>query len=79
MFESKSLDRLPIADAIEEEIDVMRKQMVDDHQERLNRKECQPQNSGVYVNLVNNLERSADHMVYIAYSVKEALEQSKKK
>lgn len=79
VFESKSLDRLPIADAIEEEIDAMRKQMVDDHQERLNRKECQPQNSGVYVNLVNNLERSADHMVYIAYSVKEALEQSKKK
>ena len=75
IFMSKDVNKLPEADVIEEEIDLMRKQMIDDHMDRLNKKECSPQNSGVYVNLVNNLERAADHMIYIAYSVKEAKEQ----
>lgn len=75
VFMTKNLNKIPEADAIEEEIDTMRKQMIEDHMERLKRKECSPQNSGVYVNLVNNMERAADHMIYIAYSVKEAKEQ----
>ena len=74
---SKNIYKLPEADAIEDTIDLMRKQMIDDHMDRLNKKECSPQNSGVYVNLVNNLERAADHMIYIAYSVKEAKDQIK--
>ena len=49
--------------------------MIEDHMDRLKKGECSPQNSGVYVNLVNNIERAADHMIYIAYSVKEAREQ----
>ena len=77
IFMSKNIYKLPEADAIEDTIDLMRKQMIDDHMDRLNKKECSPQNSGVYVNLVNNLERAADHMIYIAYSVKEAKDQIK--
>ena len=77
VFLTKNLNKLPEADVIEEEIDVMRKQLIDDHLDRLNRNECKPQNNAVYVNLVNNLERAADHMIYIAYSVKEAKEQAK--
>ena len=75
---TKNLDKLSEADVIEDEIDVMRKEMIQDHMDRLKRNECSPQNSGVYVNLVNNMERAADHMIYIAYSVKEAHEQFKK-
>ena len=78
VFMTKNLNKIPEADAIEEEIDTMRKQMIEDHMDRLKRKECSPQNSGVYVNLVNNMERAADHMIYIAYSVKEAKEQFQK-
>lgn len=77
IFMTKNLDKMHLADAIEEEIDQMRKDLIDDHFDRLNRGECKPQNSGVFVNLVNNLERAADHMIYIAYSVKEAFEQAK--
>ena len=77
IFTTKSLVKLGEADAIESEIDEMRKHMIDDHMERLNKGECNPGNSGVFVNLVNNLERAADHMIYIAYSVKEAKEQYK--
>ena len=75
VFLTKNLNKLPEADAIEAEIDIMRKEMIQDHMDRLKRNECSPQNSGVYVNLVNNMERAADHMIYIAYSVKEAQEQ----
>ena len=78
IFMSKNVDTLPLANEIEETIDNLRKQMVDDHFDRLNRGECSPNSSGVFVNLVNNLERAADHMIYIAYSVKEAHEQFKK-
>ena len=78
VFMTKNLDKLSEADVIEDEIDVMRKEMIQDHMDRLKRNECSPQNSGVYVNLVNNMERAADHMIYIAYSVKEAHEQFKK-
>ncbi len=78
VFMTKNLNKLSEADAIEEEIDVMRKEMIQDHMDRLKRNECNPQNSGVYVNLVNNMERAADHMIYIAYSVKEAHDQFKK-
>ena len=79
IFMTKNLDKMHLADAIEEEIDQMRKDLIDDHFDRLNRGECKPQNSGVFVNLVNNLERAADHMIYIAYSVKEAFDQAKNK
>lgn len=78
VFMTKNLNKLSEADVIEDEIDVMRKEMIQDHMDRLKRNECSPQNSGVYVNLVNNMERAADHMIYIAYSVKEAHEQFKK-
>ena len=79
VFLTKNLNKLSLADAVEEEVDQMRKNLIDDHFDRLNRGECKPQNSGVFVNLVNNLERAADHMIYIAYSVKEASEQAKNK
>ena len=79
IFLTKNLDKMYLADSIEEEVDQMRKDLIDDHFERLNRGECKAQNSGVFVNLVNNLERAADHMIYIAYSVKEAKEQAKNK
>ena len=75
VFMTKNLNKLPEADVIEDEIDLMRKHMIEDHMDRLKKGECSPQNSGVYVNLVNNIERAADHMIYIAYSVKEAREQ----
>ena len=76
VFLTKNLNKLIDADEIEDEVDQMRKALIDDHFDRLNRNECKPQNSGIYVNLVNNLERAADHMIYIAYSVKDAKEQA---
>lgn len=76
VFNTKDLNKLSVVDEIEDNVDKMRKELIDDHFDRLNRGECKPQNSAVFVNLINNLERAADHMTYIAHSVEEAYYQS---
>ena len=59
----------PEIDKIEESIDAMRADLVNGHLERLKAGTCQPQSSGVFINLVNNLERAADHLTYISDSI----------
>ncbi|MBR7177121.1 MAG: hypothetical protein IKD26_02790, partial [Clostridia bacterium] len=53
----------------EEEIDQIRKQLVNQHIERLNQGECNPASNGVFINLVGNIERMADHITFIAESI----------
>ena len=54
---------------IENEIDSRRKRLIKEHVQRLGSGECRPESSGVFVNLVCNLERVGDHLNYIAHSV----------
>ena len=68
-FLSKDPAKLAEVDALEDEIDKDRRACVDRHIKRLNEGKCQPQNSGVFINLVGNLERAADHITYIAHSI----------
>ena len=56
-------------DEIEDEIDNYRRTLVNKHIKRLNEGKCQPQNSSVFIHLVGNLERAADHLTYIAHSI----------
>ncbi len=63
------LDTLPTVESLEEEVDTMRKKLIKDHLDRLNKGECRAESSGVFINLVSNLERSADHIDYVAHSV----------
>ena len=70
-FVYKDRSRLADVDAQEDEIDRDRKRLVSTHIERLNEGKCQPQNSSVFINLVGNLERAADHITYIAHSIEE--------
>lgn len=68
-FMSRKTDLMNEINTIEEGIDNMRSTLVNDHLARLKAGKCQPQSSGVFINLVNNLERAADHLTYIAESV----------
>lgn len=65
----KDFSKLEEVDAQEDLIDKDRRQLVDTHIERLNEGKCQPQNSSVFINLVGNLERAADHITFIAHSI----------
>ena len=56
------------ADALEDSIDTMRREMVSEHIARLGRGECKPENNSIYINLVSNLERIGDHINFIGHS-----------
>lgn len=43
--------------------------LIDAHIERLNKGICKAESSGIFINLVSNLERLGDHLTYIAHSV----------
>ncbi len=69
VFLTKDRDKLKELDAVEDGIDADRKLLVEAHINRLNEGKCDPANSSVFINLVGNLERAADHITYIAHSV----------
>ena len=69
LFETQNKDVMIKIDAIENEIDEMRSKMIKQHIDRLEKNECSPASSGVFINLVSNLERAGDHLVYIAHTI----------
>lgn len=52
--------------SLEEDIDNMRSDLINGHIKRLEEGKCKPQSSGVFINLISNLERAGDHLEYIA-------------
>ena len=68
VFDKKDLAALKAVDAVEDEIDSDRRTIIDDHIKRLNDGKCKPASSGVFINLVGNLERAADHLTYVAHA-----------
>ncbi len=67
-FARQSKDSLKKADEIEGTIDEYRKTLIADHIKRLNDGKCKPESSSVFISLVGNLERAADHLTYIAHA-----------
>ena len=62
---------LPRIDRVEDQVDGLRKRLIDSHIQRLNQGACKAESSGVFINLVSNLERLGDHLTYIAHTVEE--------
>jgi len=69
IISSGKIDVIKTVEEIEEEVDGLRKLLVKEHLDRLNKGECRAESSGVFINLVSNLERAADHIDYVAHSV----------
>ena len=57
---------LAAAEKLEDVVDGFKKSLLEGHMRRLNEGVCLPESSGVFINLVNNLERAGDHMIFIA-------------
>ena len=51
---------------LEDEIDHLRITLINGHIKRLEEGKCKPQSSGIFINLISNLERAGDHLDYIA-------------
>lgn len=67
----KDAGLLDEVDRVENDIDTLRKRLIESHIERLNQGACSAASSGVFINLVSNLERLGDHLTYIAHSTVE--------
>ncbi len=68
VLEAKDPALLPKVNDAEDQIDASRKRLIEDHIRRLERGECKPDCSGVFINLVSNLERLGDHLTFVAYT-----------
>jgi phosphate:Na+ symporter len=66
---NKKFDIITDVDSLEEEMDALRSKLINEHIDRLEKGECSPVSSGIYINLVSNLERAGDHLHYIAHNV----------
>lgn len=62
-------DKLAHVDEVEDMIDGDRKRLVNAHIERLNKGQCKAESSGIFINLISNIERIGDHITYIAHSI----------
>ena len=69
LFENNNKEVIVAVDKLEDEIDDMRSSMIKQHIDRLERNECSPASSFVFISLVSNLERAGDHLAYIAHTL----------
>lgn len=69
IFDRKERDRLGELSALEEETDVMKKSLIASHFERMSEGNCSVDVSPYYSSVVTGLERVADHLVNIGYSI----------
>jgi phosphate:Na+ symporter len=69
-YTEEDTEALDQANAIEEEIDDLTKQMEDNHIERLAQGICTPDVGAQYLSLTSNAERVADHLINVAKTIR---------
>ncbi len=69
-FENMNKERLPELTALEEGVDVRKQELIANHFERLAEGNCNVDVSPYYSSVVLGLERVADHLVNVGYSIK---------
>ena len=68
-FDSLDANHLPKLDSLENEVDIMKKELISKHFSRLSEGKCQIDVSPYYSSTILGLERVADHIVNIGYSI----------
>ncbi|MBR5192058.1 MAG: Na/Pi cotransporter family protein [Clostridia bacterium] len=69
-FESRSLEKLADVDKYEDEIDNVSKELENKHIERLKEGLCTAEIGSVYLQTISHLERIADHITNVAFSIR---------
>ena len=68
-FENLNRERLPELTVFENKVDDMKKRLTDNHFGRLSSNSCKVTHSPYYTSTVMGLERVADHLVNVGYSI----------
>ena len=66
IFANDSFDLIPQAEAVENRVDDMEKELVSNHIARLMTHDCDPKGGVVFTDMVSDLERCSDHAINIA-------------
>ncbi|HEY8389654.1 MAG TPA: Na/Pi cotransporter family protein [Clostridia bacterium] len=74
VFDKRDVNMIKEVNRREEEIDNMKKQFSNNHIKRLHSGICSVESGEVFYDLTMNLERIADHLTNIAYSIRERSE-----
>ena len=74
MFAEGKIEHMTAISVLEEEIDVMERNLQQAHIDRLTKNECTPDAGMLYSDVVSGLERVADHAVNIAFAINESEE-----
>ena len=79
IVENQSTDKGEIArvEELEEQVDALSESLADAHVERVKEKLCTPRNGMLYLDMLNNLERIADHADNLATGVDDGLRAGK--
>ena len=68
-FESLNREQLPMLTSLEESVDVKKKELIAKHFARLSEGNCNVEVSPYYSSVIVGLERVADHLVNVGYSI----------
>lgn len=66
IFANDSFDLIPQAEAVENRVDNMEKELVSNHIARLMTHDCDPKGGVVFTDMASDLERCSDHAINIA-------------
>jgi len=69
IFHDQSIDNLKKLHELEDQTDDLKNKLSTAHYERIQKKMCKMENSPFYTTLVSELERVADHLVNVGYSI----------
>ena len=69
MFNNINKKSLKKSDEIENQIDLIRSDLINGHIKRLEEGKCSPASNTVFISLVSNLERAGDHINYVAHTI----------
>ena len=72
VFKRRNMSGIKVAEALEQEVDIMKKAYIDNHISRLHERACDPQVGIVFTNMITMLERVSDHALNIAQSLEHA-------
>lgn len=70
-FVSVNLTLLNLIESLESSVDLCKKIFHASHIQRLNEGKCSAENGALFISLISNMERIADHMTNIAHSIKD--------
>ena len=68
-YERQDTSQLPQIDALEDQVDHLSVEFTENHILRLKTEYCEPKSGVIFIDMISDLERSADHAKNIAFSI----------